>query len=132
MRKAWVIGLATLLGVVGLYQGGMVTVEHLQEPNFPAHARFHAAVGGLYLLALSAIALALAWGPYRWGGKGAGAVLVLTLTATPVGVLIAAGLVPEGAPPAWALWLATATLAVVLVIMLLMLWPVRLIGRRLD
>lgn len=123
MRKAWIIGLATLLSVAGLCQGGMVTMEHLQEAAFPVHARFHAAVSGLYLLALAILALVLAWGPYRWDGKGAGLALVVTLAATPIGVLIAAGLVPEGAPPAWALWLAAVTLATVVVIMLLMLRP---------
>jgi len=123
MRKTWVIGLATLLGLFGAYQGVMVTTEHLQEPAFPDHARFHASVGGLYILALSILALVLAWGPYRREAPGAGLSLLATLAATPLGVLVAVSLVPAGAPPAWAIYLAVLSLAVVGAIGVLNYWP---------
>jgi hypothetical protein len=91
------IALASAIALVGLYQGANVLTDHLAAPDFPAHARFHAALGGACMILVSLLAIWIAWAPglRRAGG---GLLLPIVLLLLPVGFLAAISIVPEGSP----------------------------------
>lgn len=91
------IGLASVLVALGLYNGANVLTDHLKAPEFPEHAKFHAALGGALMLLISVWAAVMAWStPLRRVGRG----LPLTgaLLAVPLSFLIAVAIVPSGSP----------------------------------
>jgi hypothetical protein len=96
MRNALLLVLATL-AAVGLVQGLGVTVEHLDETSFPAHARFHAALSGIGLSAVAVLVLGLVWQAFQ--GARCGPLLVFGAAAIPASALLAAAMVPDGSPP---------------------------------
>ena len=92
------VGLATGLVAIGLYQGAQVTTDHLASTEFPDHARFHAALGGIYMIGLSLVAGVVAWSrTLRRACRGL--LLPAVLLLLPAGFLFAIGIVPEGTPP---------------------------------
>jgi uncharacterized membrane protein YhaH (DUF805 family) len=96
-RKVLLIIVAVLCSL-GVILGISVTFEHLNEPGFPDHARFHAGMSGIYIVLVSLAALGLVVQGLR--GARCGALLLFAVVAVPLGSLVAALLVPEGAPPA--------------------------------
>ena len=91
------IGLASLLVVLGLYNGVNVLTDHLRSPDFPEHAKFHAALGGAYMVLLSVLAAVMAWSP-GLRQAGGGLPLAGVLLALPLGFLAAVAIVPSGSP----------------------------------
>jgi hypothetical protein len=89
--------LASLLAAIGLYQGANVLTDPLSAADFPMHARFHAALGGAYMILVGLLALWIAWVPglRRAGGR---LLLPVVLVFIPAGFLGALGLVPAGSP----------------------------------
>lgn len=97
MRERAGIAMATLLIALGLYNGVNVLTDHLASPAFPAHARFHAALGGVYMVLLSILAGVMTWWPtLRWVVRGLP--LAFVLLAVPLGFLAAVAIVPAGSP----------------------------------
>ncbi|MDH3732895.1 MAG: hypothetical protein OEU54_05140 [Gemmatimonadota bacterium] len=89
--------LSTVLVAIGLHQGLSVLTDHLSAADFPDHARFHAALGGAYLILLSLLAGWIAWsGTLRRSCRGL--LLPAVLLTLPAGFLTAIGVVPEGTP----------------------------------
>ena len=91
------IAIASVLVALGLYNGANVLTDHLNTESFPEHARFHAALGGAYMILLSLVAAAMAWiAPLRKiaGGWPLSAVLLVL----PLGFLGAVAVVPSGSP----------------------------------
>lgn len=99
-----------VLAAVGLYEGWNLATDHLHSPSFSAHARFHAALGGIYLVVLSFNVLGLAWGRFGSVKRPSELLLVFNLLALPGGPLLALALVPAGAPPAAAIAVAVIAL----------------------
>ena len=93
---AWV---TTAVVAASLVEATIVSTHHLGSEGWPAHAKFHALVGGLYLAVLAAVALVLAWGPLRHGDRWTRVALVLVLVAMPAVALVASLVIPDGAAP---------------------------------
>ena len=99
------------LGLIGLYWAYHISVDHLGDPSWPDHAKWHAAVGGAYLGATSVALLLSVWSTTT--GR-----LVLRSWITvmlPGGMLIAYAVVPEGAPSQVGFAVPALGLALVLV-----------------
>ncbi|MEW6367871.1 MAG: hypothetical protein AB1714_24845 [Acidobacteriota bacterium] len=97
--KPTLVGLTTVLCAVGIAQGLMITTDHLRTLDFPPHAKFHAALSGLYMVSHSVFLLLLVWGPLMRGGRGAIHSLTFALLALPAFPLVAMAIVPSGIPP---------------------------------
>ena len=91
------VGLASSLALIGLYQGANVLTDHLSATDFPMHARFHAALGGAYMIFVSVLALGIAWVP-GLRRAGSGLLLPVVLMVLPAGFLGAVMLLPAGSP----------------------------------
>jgi hypothetical protein len=113
LRKILLLVVTGIAGA-GLVMGLAVTFEHLDEAGFPHHARFHAALSGSYLTLLAALALWLTL--EAWRGMPFTLLRWLAVLAVPLGVVIAAALVPAGAPPAPFPWIAAGGLLLALIV----------------
>lgn len=89
----------SLVGAIGLYESFSLTTDHLNSTNFTDHAKFHAVLSGLYMLALTLVLILLIWGLLRRAQQRFEPLLVFILLALPGAVLLAAAIVPSGSPP---------------------------------
>ncbi len=112
--------LALGIALLGLFEGANVATDHLDSPDFPSHARFHATLGGVYLVALSSLLLMFAWRHVRFQGPGSGLALGFCAVCIPGGALISVAMVPSGAPPGGHVLLASGALVAALVTIVLL------------
>ena len=99
IQRRVLLAAITAFGALGVYEGFSLATDHLASPDFPDHAKFHAALSGLHMLALTGVLLLLAWGPFRRGQDKFQPILCFTLVALPASVFTAVAVVPAGAPP---------------------------------
>jgi hypothetical protein len=92
-----VLALGTLLALIGLWQGWSIATDHLPG-DWPDHAKWHALIGGQFLVLLSLVLLVTLWGPFRVGQPGSTLPLVLLLVGPAVMVIAGMALMPTGAP----------------------------------
>ena len=118
------IGLAALLVALALYNGANVLTDHLGAADFPDHAKFHAALGGAYMLLLSVLAAVVVWSAdLRRAARGL--LLAGVLIAIPLGFLWAVAMVPSGSPGLSYVALALVGLGISLVVGALLLRSAR-------
>lgn len=98
IKRRIVLAALTAFGALGAYEGLSLATDHLADPDFTEHAKFHAALSGVYMLTLTGTLLLLAWGPFRRGQAGFLPILSFALVALPASVLVAVAVVPAGAP----------------------------------
>lgn len=91
------VGLTLILVALGIYNGAHVMNDHLATESFPAHAKFHAVLGGAYMVGLSLLALGMVCIRECRRGKGR-ILLAATLLLLPIGFFVGIGIVPEGSP----------------------------------
>ena len=91
------VGIALLLAALGLVNGLQAATDHLGSSDFPPHARFHAALSGVYLVVLSLVAGGMACVD-KARSFGRGIPFLLVLISLPSGFLVALAVVPAGSP----------------------------------
>ena len=111
---------ASLLGLLGLINGVEITTDHLNAADFAPHARFHAALGGILMIAMSLVALGMTWST-KTRRMGRGVPLFLVLASMPLAFLTALAIVPTGSPGGNYVQLAFFGLGLAIVTLLLLL-----------
>jgi hypothetical protein len=95
------LGIALILFTSGAWLLGLCigVPDHLTDPTWPPHARFHTFQALLWLVALNATIAALALGPARRGERWALVLLAVLFICGQGSYFVAYVLVPGGAPP---------------------------------
>jgi hypothetical protein len=95
------LGITLILFTSGAWLVGLCTgvPDHLTDPTWPPHARFHTLQALLWLVALNVTIAVLVLGPARRGERWALVLLALLFICAQGSYFVAYVLVPGGAPP---------------------------------
>ncbi len=99
MRTGLAVGLlafATVAHAVGYL---FAAPEHVVDPEWPLHARFHILQALLWGVGFDAMILVIVLGPFRAGARWARHLLVLAIPFLHGAYFIAIAAIPDGKPP---------------------------------
>jgi hypothetical protein len=92
----WLIVIASVGHIVGFVTA---VPEHIIDPTWPAHARFHALQALLWIVGFDLVSIALTLRPFARGEPWARWGLMVSLLLAHGGYFVSLAAIPEGSPP---------------------------------